>query len=141
MRYGWIGRFFFWLALLVVLALGLAIVAQLGLETLGFSRADAVVVSLAAGVSVAIAAADVFTPIGSNLTTGDFDERTPWLLGTLAVGGVVGGLTCLAARILGRAGVPMIGGQTVPTFLGVALGYVSFVFLNREQYLGGSEAS
>ncbi|MFB6266379.1 MAG: hypothetical protein ABEI31_01865 [Halodesulfurarchaeum sp.] len=141
MRYGWIGRFFFWLALLGVLALGLAIIAQLGLEALGFSRADAVVVSLAAAVSVAISAADVFTPIGSNLTTGDFDERTGWLVGTLAAAGVVGGLACLAARVLGRAGVPVIGGQTVPTFLGVALGYVAFVFLNREQYRGGMEAS
>ena len=134
MRYDWIGRFFFWLFVLGAVAIVIAIGAQLGLEAAGATQADAVIVSTAAAVAIALSAADVFTPIGSNLVRQDFEADPKPLVLDFAAAGVVGAVAAGLSRALGAWGVPYLGGQTVATFLGVALGYVAFIALNRRQY-------
>jgi hypothetical protein len=131
MRYAWIGRFFFWLVLLGVVAIVVAIAAQLGLQALGASQADAVIMSTAAAVAIALAAADVFTPIGSNLASGDGEEEPRALLPDFAAAGVAGAATAGLARALGAAGLSFFGGQTVATLLGVTVGYLTFVASSR----------
>lgn len=134
MQFDWIGRFFLWLTVLGLLALGLALGSQLGLELLGVARNDAVIVSTAAAVAVALAAADVFTPIGQRRVQERFKDEPVSMLPHFLVAGLVGGATAGAARLLGSVGVPVVGSQTASVLLGVALGYVAFLALNRDIY-------
>ena len=134
MQFAWIGRFLFWLLALGMLALGLALGTQLGLEAVGVPRVDAITVSTAAAVAVALAAADVFTPIGQRQVKERFEEDPVSMLPDFLVAGLVGGATAGAARLLGGVGAPVLGTQTVATLLGVGVGYVAFLALNREMY-------
>lgn len=134
MRFSWIGRFFFWLAVLGVLALVLALGSQFGLEAIGASRTDAIIVSSALAVAIALAAADVFTPIGRRTIRDRFEADPMAMLPDFVIAGVVGGGSAGLARLAGGLGVPFVGGRAVAVLLGVSLGYVAFIARNRDLY-------
>lgn len=134
MRYEWIGRFFFWLAVLGVLALALALGTQFGLEAAGASRTDAIIVSSALAVAIALSAADVFTPIGRREVREHFEADPAAMLPDFAIAGVVGAIVAGLARLLGGIGMPFVGQRAIAVILGVTVGYLAFVAQNRELY-------
>ncbi len=140
MRFAWIGRFFFWLAVLGVLVVILALATQFGLEAVGVSQTDAIIVSSALAVAIALAAADVFTPIGRRTIRERFEADPTAMLPDFVIAGLVGGGSAGLARLVGSFGVPLVGGRTVAVLLGVAIGYVAFVAQNRDLYRPGRTA-
>lgn len=123
---------------LLVVAL-LAALLSLGLRTLleaaGIPAARAGPVGITTAIALALAVADVWTPIGRGPSHGDISEKEA---GALAADLLVTGILTLAASValvlLGEAVWAPLGSLVAVFVVGVGVGYGAFMLRNREYY-------
>lgn len=125
---------------LLVIAL-FAAVLSLGLRTLlefaSVPVSQASPIGIAVAITVALAVADVYTPIGRGPRHGDIREKEPAALATdVVVASLLTLVVSTALVTLGAAVWATLGSLLVVFVVGVGVGYGAFMMRNRAYYFG-----
>jgi len=115
----------------------LAIGLTAGLRAVG--EADGVVspVAISAAVAVALAVADVYTPIGRGPQSDAIRDRPPSeVVPDVALAGTIAAAVAALLAFVGLAVWSPLGNEILVLIVGIGAGYAAFMLRNREYYLG-----